>query len=255
MGTAVLDLVKGVYTSPTEIGNLSAFFQPSTSAETKLVRSEEKLIRELVGVIDRQLLSAIETRSVKEFITVRNLAMPRYVRALRALYDTVVNLISDETVEAISESVFAELADDLEKQRERFGSKLADQAVFTLYTIQKIGSLGREIVSRGPVSRDKRKQDRELLYQYHATSLWAQFHLDMLFAATKFDRQIVEPIRGEVCNGMKAAVDAYVYMKDAFSLRCPPEQDDTSAVPLPWDEEDEQLLASSMRERNIAPSD
>jgi hypothetical protein len=255
MGTAVPDLIKGVYTPPTEIGNLGAFFQPSTSAETKLVRSDEKLVRDLVAVIDRQLLSAIDTRSAREFESVRTRVMPRYVRALRALYDTVVNLISDETVESISESVFAVLAEDLEEQRDRFGSKLTDQAVFTLYTIQKIGALGRDMVSYGPAPRDKKKQDREYLYEYHAASLWAQFHLDMLFAATKFDRPIVDSIKPDVCNGMKAAVDAYVVMRDAFALRCPQEQDTLPVVPLPWDEEDEQLLASSMRDRNIDPSD
>ncbi len=179
--------------------------------------------------------------------------MPRYVRGLRALYDTVVNLVSDKMVEAISESIFAELGEDLEKQRERFGNKLTDQAVFTLWTIQKIGVLGREIASAGSVPKDKKKQDNDLLYEYHASSLWSQFHLDVLFAAAKFDRPIVEPIRETVCDGMKAAVDAYVIMKDALALRCP-QQQETEALQLPWDEEDEQLLASSMRNRNADPS-
>jgi len=255
MGTVVFEIPKGVCPPPSEIGTLGAFFQPSTTSEKKLVRSDERLIRELVGVLDRQLIAAVDTRSVLEFNSVRKNVMPRYIRALRALHDTVINLVSDEMLKSISDSIIAELADDLEKQREsRFGDKLTDQAVFTLWTIRKIGSLGREILRAGNVQSDRRQADNALLYEYHAACLWAQFHLDVLFAAMKFDRPICEEIRETICDGLRASVDAYAIMKDALALRHPQTEETVPAVTLPWDEEDEQLLASSMRDMNADAS-
>jgi hypothetical protein len=42
-------------------------------------------------------------------------------------------------------------------------------------------------------------------------------------------------------------------MKDALALRCQQADSVETPVNLPWDQEDEELLASSMRERNAAP--
>jgi hypothetical protein len=255
MGTAVIDVPKGVCAPPSEIGTLGAFFQPSTTAEKKLVRSDERLIRELVAMLDRQLIAAVDSRSIAEFESVRKNVLPRYVRALRALHDTVSNLVSDDVLEFISDSVTPELKDDLEKQREsRFGDKLTDQAVFTLWTFQKIRSLAREITDAGNVSADKRAADNVLIQEYHAASLWAQFHLDVLFAAMKFDRPICEQIRGTISEGLRAAVNAYVVMKDALVLRCPALEQSAPVSALPWDSEDEELLASSMRDLDAESS-
>lgn len=256
MGATFLDIPKGACPPPSEIGTLGAFFQPSTASEKKLVRSDERLIGELVAVLDRQLIAAVDTHSVSEFKSVRDRVWPRYVRALRALHDTVINLVSDEMLKFISESVITGLAGDLEKQREsRFGEQLTDQSVFTLWTIQKIGTLKRQIASAGDLPSHKRPADNKLAHEYHITSLWAQFHLDVLFAAMKFDRPVCEPIRETICDGLRASVNAFVIMKDALSLRSSQNEETDSALILPWDDEDEQLLASSMRDMNAEPPD
>lgn len=255
MESAFFEIPKGVCPPPSEIGTLGAFFQPTTASEKKLVRSDERLISELVSMLDRQLIAAVDTRSQEEFLSVRRNVMPRYARALRALYDTVTNLVSPESIEAISNNVIAELADDLAMQREsRFGDKLTDQAIFTLWTIRKISKLGREITKAGSVPADKKAVDNQLRHEYHAASIWSQFHLDLLFAAMKFDRPICENIRETVCDGLRASVNAYVIMKDALILRSNQVEESAPALILPWDEEDAELLASSMRDMNADPS-
>jgi hypothetical protein len=249
MGIAVYEIPKGVCPPPSEIGTLGAFFQPSTTSEKKLVQSDERLVRELVNVLDRQLIAAVEARSVREFCSVRDNVFLRYVRSLRALRDTVSNLVSDDVLEFISDSVMPGLTDDLEKQRDRFGEKLTDQAIFTLWTVQKIRALGHEIADVGSVSDDKKVKDNALMYEYHAASVWAQFHLDVLFAAMKFDRAICDEIRETICDGLRASVNAYAIMKDALALRyAAAVEDNVSPNVLPWDAEDEQLLASSMKD-------
>lgn len=255
MATAVIDSLNGFLPPPSEIGSLGAFFRsPSTTAEQNLGRSDERLVRELVGVLDRQLLSAVGARSVKELQSIRRYVMPRYARALRALQDTALNLLSDKMVNAIIEGVFAELVEDLSKQTERFGEKLTDQAVFTLWTVRKINALAQQIVGSGGVSPENVQTDIALLHEYHDHSLWAQFHLDMMFAAMKFDRPICEEIRDSVCEGLRAAVNAYVVMKDAYALRHPATEGEDKPPSLPWDSEDEELLASSMRDIGVSPS-
>jgi hypothetical protein len=245
------EIPKGVFPPPSEIGTLGAYFQPTPISQQKLVRSDERLIEELVRVLDRQLFAAVDTRSAAEFVEVRKRVMPRYVRGLRALQDTVSNLVSAQMLECISDSVAKELADDLETQRDsRFGEKLTDQAVFTLWTLRNIRALADEISKAGKPPEESRQSDNALRHEYFMACLWAQFHLDVLFAAVKFDRPICDEIRDEICDGLKAAVDAFVIMKDVLSLRQPKQEQDTTPLGLPWDKEDERLLDSSMRDRN-----
>jgi hypothetical protein len=253
---AILDIPKGVVPPASGIGTLGAFFQPSPSCDSRLVRADERLIQELVAVLERQLIAAVEARSVAEFKAVRESVMPRYVRALRALNETVINLVSAESLESLTDKVSRELANDLEKQRDsRFGDKLTDQALFTLWTIRKIRALGREIARAGRAPEDKSLSDDKLRHEYRIVSLWAQFHLDVLFAAMKFDRPIFDETKETICEGLRAAVNAFVIMKDALALRHPTIPADAPTLILPWDEEDERLLASSMRDINVRPPD
>lgn len=232
----------------TEIGALGALFEPSTSGETKLVGSEERLIRELVLVLDKQLLAGLKCSSLSEFVTVRTRVWPRYVRALRALSDTVDNLASEDDVVSRAAEASTQIASDLEKQRgSRFVDALVEQAVFALWTTGKMRSLGRQIDAfKGPCNR---KADADLAADFRMMSLWAQFHLDSVIAAVKFDQAIPNEIQQELCRGMRAMVNAYAIMKEAMALRIP-RPDAVSPSDLPWDEEDERLLASSMRDIN-----
>lgn len=251
MGTAVLELPRDVC-APSAIGSLGAFFETSSAPEeANLGRKEERLIAGLLSALDTYLLDAVSARSVSEFSEKRENVWPKYVRALRALQDTMSNLVPEPIIEHMSKDAIAELDSDFKKQGQlRFGSTLADQATFTLWTIGKIRSLGREISAAGNPPAEMRDPDLDLLRQYHVSSLWAQFHLDILVAAMKFDRPISEDIRESICDGLRAVVNAYAIMKDALALRLP-HSEEPAIANLPWDEEDERLLASSMRDVNV----
>jgi hypothetical protein len=71
----------------------------------------------------------------------------------------------------------------------------------------------------------------------------------------KFDRPIPEEIREAVCDGLRAAVNAFVIMKEALRLRLPHIEELPLVANLPWDDEDEGLLASSMKDRNANLAD
>ncbi|MGA7559213.1 MAG: hypothetical protein WBV60_14720 [Terriglobales bacterium] len=247
MEVAILDMPPQVCT-PFDVGAIGSFVGQSSTVQTILVQSDEELVRKLVLMLDNQLLSALETRSALEFVDARNKVWASYIRARRALSDTMTNLVPESEMDAVAKAAIATAVADVEKQRGvRFGDMLTDQAVFTLWTFEKKKNLARQIQNAGE-PRDK-DADLKLNQEFHLYSLWAQFHMDTVIAAMKFKRAIPEDIQAVICDGLRSNVNAYAILKEALSLRTPP----VVATPvdeLPWDEEDEQLLNASMRDLN-----
>jgi hypothetical protein len=101
--------------------------------------------------------------------------------------------------------------------------------------------------------RDK-DADLKLNSEYQVCSLWAQFHLDAMVAAMKFKKTVPCDVQEVICDGLRTAVNAYAILKEALSLRTA-QVEGSPAAALPWDEEDERLLASSMRDINADFSD
>jgi hypothetical protein len=251
---AILDIPqRGV--APFVVGTVGALYEPSMVVETELVRSDERLIRELLSMLDRQLFGVLESRSAEEFSQRREEVFSKYVRALRALSDTMSNMLPESELEVLSDGATKALAADIEKQRGvSFGNALTDQAVFTLWTLGKIRSLGRKIYAAGKPPAESQGADLVLLKEYRLTSLWAQFHMDIACAAMKFKKILPEDVQAVICDGLRAVVNAYAVMREALSLRTKVEE--VPPVNLPWDEEDERLLAASMRDLNaFADSD
>jgi hypothetical protein len=240
---------------PSVVGTLGAFFEPSPLTEQKLVRSDENLIRELVSILDKQLLTVLEARSFAEFDKARDEVFPKYVRGLRALADTMMNLVSESDINGLFDRSVSDIATDLEKQRGvRFGDALTDQATFTLWTMGKLRELGKKIHEAGPVPAAAVEADFALLKDYRWLSFWSQLHLDIALAAMKFRKDISGEIQDAICEGLRATVNVYSVMKEALYLR--EAHVEQKAVPnLPWDEEDEVLLASSMRDINAISED
>lgn len=228
--------------------NIGAFIGEPSCVQNDLVRADEELIRKLASVLDNQLLTVLETRSVLEFTKARDEIWPKYIRARRAFSDTLSNIASENTIQAIATECVSGLSEDFQKQRGvRFGDALTDQGVFTLWTFGKINALARTVNSAGE-PRDK-EADRRLHSEYSLCSLWATFHLDLAVTAMKFKKTIPADIQEAICEGLRIAVNVYAILKDALALRVP-QIEAPLASALPWDEEDEKLLALSMKDIN-----
>jgi hypothetical protein len=65
----------------------------------------------------------------------------------------------------------------------------------------------------------------------------------------KFRKNVPVDVQSEICDGLRALVNAYATMKEALSLRLTNLQGGPFSE-LPWDEEDDRLLAASMRDMN-----
>src|SRR5580704_976338 len=101
MGAAVLEMPRRAC-APPEIGTIGAFYEPSVASERKLIYSDQQLIRELIKVLDKQLLDLLDSRSPDEFYQVRDRVWPRYIRALTALQDTAANLVSADVLQKLA---------------------------------------------------------------------------------------------------------------------------------------------------------
>jgi len=231
---------------PFEIVPVGIIFEGSDVADTKLLSSDEKLLQALNKIMDSQLLTVLESRTATEFIQSRERVLPKYFRSLRALSDTISNLFSQDQIAIITELGSEVFKEDLEKQRGvRFGDVLVDQVIFTLWVMRKTASLGRKIHEAGePSDKDA---DLRLYASFQAYLLWTTFHMYCVMAATKFRKSVPADVQDVMCEGLRSAVNVYAIMKQALRLRRPELQKSFDAS-LPWDEEDEELLASSMRD-------
>lgn len=247
MGTVALG-IPNEPCPPFNISPVGTLFERSDVVDTILVRSDERLIRELASMLDTQLLAVLESRTASEFAQVREKIWPKYARSIRALSDTVSNLMSEDQIAIISEGAIAEFKEDLGKQRGlRFGETLIDQAMFTLWVMNKVRSLGQKIHDAGePSDKDA---DLKLNRDYQVYWLWTQFHMDIIVAAMEFRKSVPADVQEAIRGGLRASVNVYAIMKDALRLRRPELQPSLETA-LPWDDEDEQLLASSMRDVN-----
>lgn len=237
--------------APCVVGTFGALFEPMTveTVTTPLVRADERLLAQLFSIVEKQLLVVVSTCSEDEFLKKRAEIWPKYVRGLRALTDTMHNLVPESDMEAMMGGAGTSLSGDLEKQRGVWlGDPLTDQAVFTLWTLGKIRALAKAIHAAGRAPAEKRGHDLELLREYRLTSLWSQFHLDIAFAAVDSKIHMPDAVQNHIIDGLRGAVNAYAVMREALSLRQPAA--DQAAADLPWDDEDEALLAESMRDIN-----
>jgi hypothetical protein len=112
--------------------------------------------------------------------------------------------------------------------------------------MDKMVSFAPKIAAAG-APRDE-AADMQLNKDFHLTSTWARFHMDCVVAAMKFRRTIPEQIQDKICDGLRAAVNAYAIMKEARALRLPQVEEPLIGDTLPWSEDDDRLLASSMRD-------
>jgi hypothetical protein len=233
--------------APFIVGTLGSAFEAPQDADSFLTRNDERLIRELITMLEKQILAALDARSASEFSQVRSQVWPKYCRSLRALSDTIRNMAPDHEIDRATKAVMETYSEDLQTRHVRFGNQLKDQAIFTLWTLGKIRTLGFSLAA--PTAPALRGKDLELCNEYRLCSLWTQFHMDIVIQSIKFDRTIPDEIQEVVCEGLRTAVNAYAIMKEAYALRHP-RTEQPPITGLPWDEEDEQLLAASMRDLN-----
>jgi hypothetical protein len=244
MGTATLQVPQGL--PRFEIGALGAL-DAATSGETSVIsRAGEALIRQLIEVVDKQLLEALCCRTVAEFIEVREKQWSDYIRASRALTDMIQILIPASAMDLLCAAAEGRIVEDLERSKNvLFGEGIAEQADFSMWIFHRMRAVAYQIGKSGP-PRDS-DLDLKLNCDFRLYSMWGRFHYDCVLTAMKFERRIPDGIQESIVDGMRAWVNASTLAEQALELRLSPVEE-SPEVELPWDEEDRELLDSSMRD-------
>jgi hypothetical protein len=220
---------------------------PSKSAQKDISGSAVEILLAIKNILDGLLLQAIEKKTAAEFKETREEVFFKYFDAVLSVSNLARVIVPQATIERLTWESFSEAEADLRNQGlSRFGATARDQAFFTVWTLRKINALILRIATAPPLANEHKKLDRKLVGEFSFYSAWSQFHLDCLVASIRFDKPINPDILDEICDGLRGAVNAYGLIHQAVDLRERVEEPALQAYM--WDEEDGELLESSMRE-------
>jgi hypothetical protein len=244
MDCALLEMPTGV---SFEAAGLCALDATASSETSVIKRNDENLLRQITEVMDRQLLAILSSRTAQEFEVARREVWEKYVRARRALCDTINLLIPKNVIELVRSAAEDRVASDLSQFRGvLFGEPIADQFEFTSWIVSRIRFYGLEIEKAGP-PRD-RDADIKLNADFGLYTMWGQMHYDCVLASMKFELPISEEIQRSICDGLRAWVNSSAIIEEALLLRGETVEQKNELFDGPWDNEDQELLDSSMRD-------
>jgi hypothetical protein len=231
----------------TFIGLSSPIGLSSRKSHRELTGSASKALKSISKIMDDLMLRLVDRKNADEFRQLRSEVFPHYFRILRALSDVVQVVVPLSQLERLLNESFAELEADFRNEGvRRFGASVADQAVFTAWTLRETSALLLTIQKNPLVSYDLKEKDSALASQFSAAAVWTQFHLDCLSAAIRFDNPIYPDILPEIVDGLRAAVNAYALARQGVDLRVSSEDYLPLTAPYEWDDEDQELMDSSM---------
>jgi hypothetical protein len=209
--------------------------------------SAVEILRGVASFLDKIFSTVTSVKTVDDFVAAREQAFLPYMKTLTTVSKLVRVVVPTQVIEQISNESFAELEADIRDHGlDRFGTEVKDQAFFTVWTLRRTSSLLAKMASAPPLAEDFREQDQEIARNFVVAGVWAQFHLDCLLFALRQDRLIQIDVLPEIIEGLRAAVSAYGYAREGLELRNPVQE---PAIPsFQWDEEDQFLMNSSMRE-------
>jgi hypothetical protein len=248
MGTATMALPEAPKPSLAEL--LKDIVLPSKAAHnerlTEIAGRASELVRNIASVLDDLISAAIEQRTADDFRKAALQIFPQYYAVMRALGDIARIVIPKQTMSRLSAEWFSELESDFRNTGpSTFGADLAERGLFTAWTLRKISDLAEE-VSRLPAPAGNEAADAQMAIDFAAKAFWTRLHVDCLVKAMRDNKPIypdvVEPIR----DGLRAAVNTYACIRQWVDIRNP--RPEPEIEPLEWTDEDEELLADSMRD-------
>jgi hypothetical protein len=219
---------------------------PTRKSPQELPDGVGELLGRIVSIFNEQLLSAIVKQTAQEFNATREQIFGDAQKIMRAMSDLARVIIPVRTLDRLTWESFEEMEADLTEQGiRRFGSVARDQAIFTVQAFRRISRLQNKILSFPPLRTDQeRKRDQEIADSFYFYVTWAQFHMECLIAAMRFDKPIHPEVLESICEGLRAAVNAYGFIREGVELRMP---GDSEQIHLPaWSKTDDELLQQSM---------
>ncbi len=233
------------------VGELLAFagLRPVQSAPKRLAPTTNELVRTLSEIRSDILHDVIGGCTAEDFADRRKNALGEYVSVMRAWAELSRVVVPDVLRSALADESFLALDAELEAEAlPRFGSAIKDQALFTTWTIRRTITLLQKIGDAGDPQPGCVTDDERNAKEFSASMWWAQFHMDCLLAAIRFDKPLRPDVLAEIADGLRAVVNAYAAARRGLTFRSSPVSVPAEESTVDWDSEDEELLAASMRD-------
>ena len=253
MGAAALALPKGLGTP--DLKDFSAFIglTPKASPSRNVPAHSRGLFKAMAEVSDDLVLYAISEHTVDGFRSKRDEVLENYIKSVVALSEMIEVIIPQINRAQLFEEAVTGVQSFLRAEAlPRFGTDVAEQAVFTAWTMQKTHRVLVKIANSEKLAKKFRTEDRKLSRESSLWALWSLFHLDCLITAIKHDKSIHPEVLEEISDGLRSAVNAYGVAKQGLNLRRQPTEPIT-IEPAEWDEEDQALLDDSMHDLERVP--
>jgi hypothetical protein len=213
----------------------------------ELSSAAEEILKGITSVLDGLVLRAVASQDQQEFRAARTEVFPNYANAVISLAKLANIIVPEHVMDRVVGETFSEFeAEFREHGLERFGAPTKEQAMFTVWTLRRTSRLISKISNSARIPKGRMEQDRELASNFTFYTVWTQFHLDCLLAAIRFNKPIQLDVLPEIIDGLRGAVNAYGYARQGLRLRAA--ETESPLTPYQWDEEDQDLLDSSMRD-------
>jgi hypothetical protein len=227
-------------------GALAFLASRSKKSARQVSAPAHEVFKGIVDATEQMLLTVIETRSETEFRQVFESAWPKYTAVALALSGFAHAMVPADVINRLTRESICELeADVREKALAAFGSSIRDQILFTVWTLRKINDVLAQVSSVKP-DPSKRKQDEEYIGKFVMFAFRAQLSLDCLQMALRLNRPIYPEVMDGLKDGLRSMVNAYAFARQGLALRIP--SDDANMEQLVSDEEDDELVRSSMED-------
>lgn len=213
------------------------------SAKRSLPGTADDILKNISSILDGMIAEVIAKRTAIEFREAVREAFPRYASLVQAFAKVAVAVVRKQTISRVAAESFAEMEADLrEHGLASFGEHMRERGVFTVWTLRKTSDL--LAILEKACDDDDEEKDRRFHKGFITHALWARFHVDCLIVSMQMNKPLYPDVLPAIDDGLRAAVNAYAWVKQAVDLRFP--VDETEPVPAYWSDEDRELLDASM---------
>ena len=226
------------------IGERLAFVGfPSKRAAKQISGSAEDALKGIAALLEQMIVGAVEQRTAAEFKAAYDGTFQSYAQLMNALGSLIRAVVPVTVRERVTAESLCEMeADFRDHALVAFGANMRDQALFTVWTLRKISDIAQRIWNKD-VSPDLKDQDSKIaaMFVYHGVR--TRFHLDCLFLSMRTNRPIYPEVLEVISDGLRSAVDAYAWIRQAADLRSPHEEPILEFIDM--DEDDKIFVDSS----------
>lgn len=217
------------------------------SATKKLQTAFGDIVRSVLAEIDDLSLRAAKAPSVSVFKEERAEKLyPVFVRLTRATSELLEAKLDRADIAVMTDFSFTVIQTEVETEWGSFFSpETYNDIVFALSALKSSQALVRRVMAvQLPDDPDLKRQNYELRKGYNLAAPWAHFHFEILRAAFVNKVTIAPDVLQEILAGLRAAVMAYSYIRQAAELRSILNDRYSEEFEIVWDEEDKELANS-----------